>query len=286
MSRVVTNKYINGDVVTRQDFYEGINVENPEERRRIAKGRIILTLNDGRESIWILNDNDIPKLVAQPASAEIPANILEYIASAMTVANEYADNAVENGISEYNTIVIESADTMYNELKGYIDDVQSELYELSAYTMNLKFSDHFMLTEGEYIRLKTIGELVVDGTEESVSSETCRLNDLSIGDIVKYSTEIYYCIYENGGGGGGTEPTISGSTIIVEYEISGTTVILDDLVTVDEENHTLIFNGGGGGSDVDISGTTVDIDSLTIDNEHTMILNDDLTIENNTITIN
>ena len=286
MSRVVTNKYINGDVVTRQDFYEGINVENPEEKRRIAKGRIILTLNDGRESIWILNDNDIPKLVAQPASAEIPANILEYIASAMTVANEYADNAVENGISEYNTIVIESADTMYNELKGYIDDVQSELYELSAYTMNLKFSDHFMLTEGEYIRLKTIGELVVDGTEESVSSETCRLNDLSIGDIVKYSTEIYYCIYENGGGGGGTEPIISGSTIIVEYEISGTTVILDDLVTVDEENHTLIFNSGGGGSDVDISGTTVDIDSLTIDDEHTMILNDDLTIENNTITIN
>lgn len=286
MSRVVTNKYINGDVVTRQDFYEGINVENPEERRRIAKGRIILTLNDGRESIWILNDNDIPKLVAQPASTEIPANILEYIASAMTVANEYADNAVENGISEYNTIVIESADTMYNELKGYIDDVQSELYELSAYTMNLKFSDHFMLTEGEYIRLKTIGELVVDGTEESVSSETCRLNDLSIGDIVKYSTEIYYCIYENGGGGGGTEPIISGSTIIVEYEISGTTVILDDLVTVDEENHTLIFNSGGGGSDVDISGTTVDIDSLTIDDEHTMILNDDLTIENNTITIN
>jgi hypothetical protein len=250
MGRIVTNKHIGSDNVTALDFYEGINVENPEERKRIAMGRIILTNREGFESIWILNENDVPKLVAEPSSTEVPSYIREYIASAMTVAERYADSAIESGISEYNALVIDSADTMYNELTEYINNVQSglseqintvetNLNELSAYTMNLKFSDHFMLTEIEYTRLKFMGEIVVDSEYELISYETCRLNDLSIGDVVKYSNKIYYCTYNSGGGGGDIE--ISGTTIDVSpLQIEGNTLVFNDNLTID--NNTVIIN--------------------------------------------
>lgn len=287
MGRIVTNKYINGDIVTTSDFYDGIVIENQEERKRIAMGRIILTNKNGFESIWILNENDEPKCVAQSSSAAIPSYIIEYITSAMTATKEYADSAIENGIAEYNALVVESGDTIYDELNGYISDVESRLEELSAYTMSMKFSDHFMITESEYIKLKTSGEIVVDGSFSGFSSETCRLNGLHIGDIVKYSRSIYYCIYNDGyTPTSGTTPTISGSTIEIQYEISGTTIILDDLVTI--SGTTLIFNEGSSGGDVVISGNTIDISSLSIDDGTTLVLNDNLTIdeENNTITIN
>lgn len=239
MGRIVTNKHIGSDNVTTLDFYEGINVENPEERKRIAMGRIILTNREGYESIWILNENDVPKLVAEPSTTEVPAFIREYIASAMTVAERYADSAIESGIADYNILVVDSADTMYNELNEYIGNVQSGLSELSAYTMNLKFSDHFMLTEGEYTKLKILGEIVVDGAYEGFSYETCRLNDLNIGDVVKYSDKIYYCTYNSGGGGGSVE--ISGTTMIVDaLQIDGSTLILNDTLTID--NNTIIIN--------------------------------------------
>ena len=240
MGRIVTNKHIDGDNVSALDFYEGINVENPEERKRIAMGRIILTNKEGYESIWILNENDVPKLVAEPATSEVPSYIREYIASAMTVAEMYADSAISNGIEEYNLLVIDSADTIYNELNSYIGDVQTSLEELSAYTMNLKFSDHFMLTETEYNKLKILGEIVVDGAYEGFSRETCRLNDLNIGDVVRYSDNIYYCTYNSGGGGGGSVE-ISGTTMVVDaLQIDGSTLILNDTLTID--NNTIIIN--------------------------------------------
>lgn len=251
MGRIVTNKHINGDIVSALDFYDGINVENPEEKKRIAMGRIILTNREGFESIWILNENDVPKLVAEPVTTEIPSYIREYIAEAMTTAERYADAAIETGIENYNLLVIDSADTMYNELTNYVNSVQqglnehinvveTNLEELSAYTMNLKFSDHFMLTESEYLKLKILGEIVVDGAYEGFSRETCRLNELNIGDVVTYSDKIYYCTYDNGGGGGG-DIEIEGTTMDVgSLQIEGTTLVLSDDLIID--NNTVIIN--------------------------------------------
>lgn len=307
MGRIITNKYKTNDIVTRQDFYNGIAVEDPVEKKRIAMGRIILTVKDGKESIWILNEHDVPKLVAEPTSVEVPANIREYIAEQVSEmgeeVKEYADESIAESLEEFSQLVISSADTMYNELKGYIDtlssntesiatEINGRIDELSAYTMNLKFSDHFMLTDDEYRMLSILGELLVDEEEEFVSKETRELNDLHIGDIITYSDDIYYCIYDASGGGGesGVTPTISGSTMEIPYPISGSTIILDDNVTV--SGHTLEFinGGGGGGGSTEISGSTIEDNSVYIDpeDEHAMVLGDNYEYdeENKTFIIN
>lgn len=306
MSRIVTNKHLNGRDPIAQDFYNGINVEDIEEKKRIAMGRIILTIGQGSESIWILNENNLPRLVAQPNDVEIPADIREYIASALTntvgIIEEYVDNVVVNKIDEFSMLVISSADTMYDNIMEYINTLsastelafneiaseRSRIDELSAYTMNLKFSDHFMLTDYEYRMLSFLGELVVDEEGEFVSKTTRELNDLNFGDVIKYDAEIYYCIYEEDGGESGSTPTISGTTMEIQYVISGNTIILDDYVTI--EDHMLIFSDGGQSGSAEISGNTIEDDSVYFDyeDEHTLILgiNYEYDEENNTIIIN
>lgn len=317
MGRIVTNKYKNGDIVTTQDFYNGIAIDDVAERKRVAMGRIILTVGRGKESIWILNEDNVPKIVAQALDVEIPAEIREYIAlaisNAITEVEEYADNAVNNAMDEFLQLVISSADTMYNTLKGYIDTLSAStesiateidgrltneivtergrIDELSAYTMNLKLSDHFMITDDEYRMLSVLG--VLDG--DNISNLTYDLNGLERGSIIYYNDEIYYCIYdENGGGGGGGDtgstPTITGTTLEIQYIISGGTIILDESVTI--EDHTVILPNGGGdqGGDAEVNGNTIEDDSVYIDSEdeHTLVLGNNYTYdeENNTIIIN
>lgn len=307
MGRIVTNKYKNGDIVTKQDFYNGIVVDDLAEKKRIAMGRIILTVGNGTESIWILNENDVPKIVAQSLDVEIPAEIREYISEKVSEmgdeVKEYADEAIAESMETFLQLVVSSADTMYSELKGYIDtlssstetvasEINSRIDELSAYTMNLKFSDHFMLTEDEYRMLSMLGELTVDADEEFVSRETRELNDLHIGDVIKYSEEIYYCIYDENGGGGesGNTPMFSGSTMEIFYDVlpEDHTIILDDSATI--SGNTMEFSNGGG-SDTEISDGAIKDDSVHTDedNEHTLVLGDNYTYddeENNTFIIN
>lgn len=307
MGRIVTNKYKNGDIVTKQDFYNGIVVDDLAEKKRIAMGRIILTVGSGTESIWILNENDVPKIVAQSLDVEIPAEIREYISEKVSEmgdeVKEYADEAIAESMETFLQLVVSSADTMYSELKGYIDtlssstetvasEINSRINELSAYTMNLKLSDHFMLTEDEYRMLSMLGELTVDADEEFVSRETRELNDLHIGDVIKYSEEIYYCIYDENGGGGesGNTPMFSGSTMEIFYDVlpEGHTIILDDSETI--SGNTMEFSNGGG-SETEISDGAIEDDSVHTDedSEHTLVLGDNYTYddeENNTFIIN
>ena len=316
MSRIVTNKHLNGRDPVTQDFYSGINVDSYEERKRIAMGRVILTIGQGQEAIWMLNENNLPRLVAQPIDVEIPPEIREYISSAITstieVVEDYADAVVVNKINEFSMLVVSSADTMYNALMGYINTLsastefvtneidsrltneikgeRSRIDELSAYTMNLKLSDHFMLTDDEYRMLSFLGELVVDDEGEFVSKTTRELNDLNFGDVIIYNDEIYYCIYDENGGGGesGSTPTISGTTMEIQYIVSGGTIILDDYVIVD--GHTLIFPDDGHSGSAEISGSTIEDDAVYIDseNEHTLVLGENYEYdeENNTFIIN
>lgn len=307
MGRIVTNKYKNGDIVTKQDFYNGIVVDDLAEKKRIAMGRIILTVGNGTESIWILNENDVPKIVAQSLDVEIPAEIREYISEKVSEmgdeVKEYADEAIAESMETFLQLVVSSADTMYSELKGYIDtlssstetvasEINSRIDELSAYTMNLKFSDHFMLTEDEYRMLSMLGELTVDADEEFVSRETRELNDLHIGDVIKYSEEIYYCIYDENGGGGesGNTPMFSGSTMEIFYDVlpEDHTIILDDSATI--SGNTMEFSNGGG-SKTEINDGAIEDDSVHTDedSEHTLVLGDNYTYddeENNTFIIN
>lgn len=301
MGRIVTNKYKTNDIVTRQDFYNGIAVEDPVEKKRIAMGRIILTVKEGNESMWILNEHDVPKLVAEPTSVEVPANIREYIAEKVSEmgeeVKEYSNEFITESFTDFSQLVISSADTMYNELKGYIDtlssttesvanEINGRIDELSAYTMTMKSSDHFMITDIEYRMLSMIGEL--DGS--NISNETYDLNGLARGSTVYYSDEIYYCIYEDSGGSedeSGSTIVVSGNTIEIQYVISGSTVILDDYATIEDE-HTLVFlDGGGSGGNSDIDGSVFEIGSLDIEDEHTIILSGNYEIdENNTLVIN
>lgn len=324
MGRIVTNKYSDNPVVVRQAFYDDINVGDYSERSRIARGRIILSpgfdlsgnVDTETTAIWGINKNDEPVVLAQSLNVELPSEITQAISNAVSSAIEevenYADREIGRKLDEFSILVISSADTMYNTIKGYIDTLSAStesitseidtrltseiatererLDILSAYTMNLKLSDHFMLTDDEYRMLSFLGELVVDDEGEFVSKTTRELNDLNFGDVIIYNDEIYYCIYDENGGGGesGSTPTISGTTMEIQYIVSGGTIILDDYVIVD--GHTLIFPDDGHSSSAEISGNTIEDDAVYIDSEdeHTLVLGENYEYdeENNTFIIN
>lgn len=325
MGRIVTNKYSNNPIVVKQDFYNDINVSSDSEKSRIARGRIILSpgldtsgnVDTNTTVIWGINEHDEPVVLGQSLNIELPPEITQAISNAISntieEVEDYADREIERKIEEFSILVISSADTMYNELKGYIDNLSAgtesitneidgrltneivtereRIDELSAYTMNLKLSDHFMITDDEYRMLSVLG--VLDG--DNISNLTYDLNGLERGSIIYYNDEIYYCIYdENGGGGGGGDtgstPTITGTTLEIQYIISGGTIILDESVTI--EDHTVILPIGGGdqGGDAEVNGNTIEDDSVYIDSEdeHTLVLGNNYTYdeENNTIIIN
>jgi len=306
MGRIVTNKHINGVIVPYEYFFDGISSALTEnERLTVAKGRIIISTYPEQEGIFILSEDGTRSIkVAQNAASEIPAGIYDWINNEIVPQiKSYADDSVERAFEEFSLLVISSADTMYNDLKGYVDELSAKtetndnrlsdrIDELSAYTMNMKISDHFMLTEDEYRMLSALGELTVDAEEFFVSRETRILNDLNVGDVIYYSDEIYYCLYEENGSGddeSGLTPTITGTTMEIFYDISGHTIILDSSATVN--SHTLEFSDGGEhGGDTEIDGTTIEDNSIYIDteDEHTLVLGNNYVYdeENNAFIIN
>jgi hypothetical protein len=276
-----------------------------EAKRTRKEQSFLVPVEEIRENDYDLSINKYKEVERVKVEYDAPEVIFGRIAS--------LQEEINNAMDEFLQLVISSADTMYNTLKGYIDTLSAStesiateidgrltneivtererIDELSAYTMNLKLSDHFMITDDEYRMLSVLG--VLDG--DNISNLTYDLNGLEQGSIIYYNDEIYYCIYdENGGGGGGGDtgstPTITGTTLEIQYIISGGTIILDESVTI--EDHTVILPIGGGdqGGDAEVNGNTIEDDSVYIDSEdeHTLVLGNNYTYdeENNTIIIN
>lgn len=303
MGRIVTNKYVSTNQITNRDFFEGINISSDScmDLLDIARGRIIISNEPGHEAIFVLSKDGMkPIMVAQNPESEIPANILNYL-------NEK--------ISEFETRVINSGDTIYNTLINYISEicgmtesriseisgnVENRLSEfgeemsdnfndqnaridaLSSYTMNLKITDHFMLTEDEYFELSNeYGEKKLVLTNET---STYWLNGLKIGDVVYYNPDIYYCIYEDDGSHHEyPTPIISGNTFdlngaysIVEGEEEGAYTLVFENVNVIDSGHTIeILESESGGDDENvptISGSEMTITYDIIPNENAIVI--------------
>ena len=301
MGRIVTNKYVSTNQITNRDFFEGIKISSDScmDLLDIARGRIIISNEPGHEAIFVLSKDGMkPIMVAQNPESEIPANILNYL-------NEK--------ISEFETRVINSGDTIYNTLINYISEicgmtesriseicgmtesrisemsgnVENRLSEfgeemsdnfndqnaridaLSSYTMNLKITDHFMLTEDEYFELSNeYGEKKLVLTNET---STYWLNGLKAGDVVYYNPDIYYCIYEDDGSHHEyPTPIISGDTFdlngaysIVEGEEEGAYTLVFENVNVIDGGHTIeILESESGGDDENVP--TISGNEMTI----------------------
>ena len=321
MGRIVTNKYVSTNQITNRDFFEGINISSDScmDLLDIARGRIIISNEPGHEAIFVLSKDGMkPIMVAQNPESEIPANILNYL-------NEK--------ISEFETRVINSGDTIYNTLINYISEicgmtesriseicgmtesriseisgnVENRLSEfgeemsdnfndqnaridaLSSYTMNLKITDHFMLTEDEYFELSNkYGEKKLVLTNET---STYWLNGLKIGDVVYYNPDIYYCIYEDDGAHHEYPvPVIypDGTMEITDvYSIEGEHVLVLENVNIIEDGHVveIMENESGGDDDTPtISGHEMTIMYDILPEEHAIVIDGvELGDENHTI---
>lgn len=310
MARIVTNKYVSTNQITNRDFFDGINLASDScmDMLDIARGRIIISNEPGHEAIFILSKDGMkPIMVAQNPESEIPANILNYL-------NEK--------ISEFETRVINSGDTIYNELINYISEIcgttESRLSEisgnvenrlsefgeemsnnfndqnaridaLSSYTMNLKITDHFMLTEDEYFELSNeYGAKQLVLTNET---PTYWLNGLNIGDVVYYNPDIYYCIYEDDGAHHEYPvPVIypDGTMDITDvYSIEDEHTMVLENVNIIEDGHVVEIIESESGSDegkASISGTEMTITYDVLPDEHAIVFdNVELGDENHTI---
>lgn len=309
MGRIVTNKYVSTNQITNRDFFDGINIEsnNCFDLLDIARGRIIISNEPGHEAIFVLSkDGNRPIMVAQNPESEIPANIINYLNSK---------------ISEFETRVINSGDTMYNTLVNYIyeicgttesrlnevsnlvenqleeisgavsnrlsefDDEMSDNFNeqnakieaLSSYTMNLKITDHFMLTEDEYFVLSNeYGERKLVITNET---PTYKLNGLKIGDVVYYNPDIYYCIYEDDGSHQDyPTPEIDENGVMDitnVYNIEGEHVLILENVNIIDDGHVIeiIESESGGDEDVPtISGNEMTITYDILPDEHAIVI--------------
>ncbi len=323
MGRIVTNKYVSTNQITNRDFFEGINISSDScmDLLDIARGRIIISNEPGHEAIFVLSKDGMkPIMVAQNPESEIPANILNYL-------NEK--------ISEFETRVINSGDTIYNTLINYISEicgmtesriseicgmtesriseicgmtesriseisgnVENRLSEfgeemsdnfndqnaridaLSSYTMNLKITDHFMLTEDEYFELSNeYGEKKLVLTNET---STYWLNGLKIGDVVYYNPDIYYCIYEDDGAHHEYPTPIISDGVFeltegysIEDEEDGAHTLVLGNVSISDHIVEILESGGGGGEDEDdttISGHEMTIKYDILPDEHAIVI--------------
>lgn len=286
MARIVTNKYVSTNQITNRDFFDGINLASDScmEMLDIARGRIIISNEPGHEAIFVLSQDGMrPIMVAQNPESEIPANILNYL-------NEK--------ISEFETRVINSGDTIYNTLIEYIteisgttnsrlsefDDEMSDNFNeqnakieaLSSYTMNLKITDHFMLTEDEYFELSNeYGAKKLVLTNET---STYWLNGLKVGDVVYYNPDIYYCIYEDDGAHHEYPvPVIypDGTMDITDvYSIEDEHTIVLENVNIIKDGHVVeIIESESGGDEgkASISGTEMTITYDVFPDEHAIV---------------
>ena len=261
MGRILKNKY-SDSIISIDDFYSDISsaITNEQERKDIAKGRIIISNRPNREGLYILNsDGDRVIEVGKSASGGIPGDVYDYV-----------DLKTEESLSSAKTYT----DLTKEDLIDIINEQRQLIEELSAYTMNLKVTDHFMLNETEYFELSSSGSC-------EISNETADLNGLSHGTVITYKDEIYYCIYEaSGEDESGTTPTITGSTMEIFYDVlpEEHMIILDNYVEI-SSGHTLVFNesggqGGDGNVEIDDNNKTIEDNSSYIspEDEHMIIL--------------
>jgi hypothetical protein len=256
MGRILKNKY-SDSIISIDDFYSDISsaITNEQERKDIAKGRIIISNRPNREGLYILNsDGDRVVEVGKSASGGIPGDVYDYV-----------DLKTEESLSSAKTYT----DLTKEDLIDIINEQRQLIEELSAYTMNLNVTDHFMLNETEYFELSSSGSC-------EISNETADLNGLSHGTVITYKDEIYYCIYEaSGEDESGTTPTITGSTMEIPYDISDNIIILDNYAII--SGNTLVFSEGGGqggDGDSEINGNTIEDNSsyISTEDEHMVIL--------------
>ena len=165
MARIVTNKYVSTNQITNRDFFDGINLASDSciEMLDIARGRIIISNEPGHEAIFVLSQDGMrPIMVAQNPESEIPANIMNYL-------NEK--------ISEFETRVINSGDTIYNTLITYISEIcgttESRLNEMSEFLEN----EVTEISNSVENRLTEISDLVESQLTEVSGAVSSRLSE-------------------------------------------------------------------------------------------------------------
>ncbi len=289
MARIVTNKYVSTNQITNRDFFDGINLASDSciDMLDIARGRIIISNEPGHEAIFVLSKDGMkPIMVAQNPESEIPANILNYLNEK---TSEFETRVINSGDTIYNTLIeyiTEISGTTNSRLSEFDEEIRNNFEEqneridaISSYTMNLKITDHFMLTEDEYFELSNeYGAKQLVLTNET---PTYWLNGLNIGDVVYYNPDIYYCIYEDDGSHHEyPTPEIDGNgtmDITSVYTIEDEHVLALENVNIIDDGHVIeiIESESGGGSDEDvptISGNEMTITYDILPEEHAIVI--------------
>lgn len=284
----IVNKHTSQFIVPREMFFEDIPSDIEQKtREELAKGIIVISNKVKNEAIYVLNSNGEVIQVAASSTSEIPGEIMAIINNeVIPELKAYTDDTVASAITEYNTYVIQSGTALYDrlieyvnekigeveedaeetktELENRIEELNNQVIELRNYIDNLKFSDHVLLTEQAYNFLLHEGYVPIN--EDGEFDEE--------GEIIYYSDDVYYCIYdpnEVGPTPGGDDAVFSGNTIEMSFEIEDEHTLVFENSTVENE-HTLVIGSGSssGGTTIDGTDAVGDID----ENEHAFLVSE------------
>lgn len=234
MNRNVINKHRNSPFgLTSEFFKQGLSDE-------AAKGVLVITNRPGYEGLYILNNDGEVKAVAQASNNTLPKDIIDRI-------NEIVNNALREGIMEtidskiddkidnYNSIVIESGDTIIANLQEYTNTKTNILAETIAEIResmgNLGSSDHVFISQTAYNAL-------LAGEKIKIDSNGNRLYPGDVGyDEAKFITfrnDVYYCIPESDI----PTPEPGEETEII---VSGTSMVFN-FITDENDEHAILTN--------------------------------------------
>lgn len=217
--QIVNNLFFNRDHPLSKEAFRG-GKENEYQR-----GAIAIVNTPGEESIWIINaDNELVQM-AQYSGSTTPSELNNYF---------------------------------QNRVMPYINDMRSNIEDLSANTATLKSFDHRVISQSEYRRLESLNQL------ESDVFYFIKADSDSGGTIVypEYSED-----------DDGVISLTTGSSISGYY-------ILIDNASFDDENGYLLFLGDGDGSHEKDSGDTGTDSIEMIDNDGNAVSNGANFIEN------
>lgn len=287
MSRRVVNKNTTSLIVPKELFTRDF-INLPEsDARKASLGTIVISNATGNESLYILNTAGNVVQVGKSSSAVINGEVMDAINNiVIPELEEHVDNVVDDkmgdAIAEYNEIVVSSANTLYNNIKDYVDSeieivegeitttddrittekeyllgiisgLTEELNYLREYIDNLKFSDHVLIKENAYASLASDGYAYIDEDGNLLTEE-----DHGYGDekyYVEWSPDVYYCIPEDGTGpspepgpDSGSSIEISGDTVYVYeesyFDENEHSLVLDDSISINEDNHAIEIISG------------------------------------------